>query len=184
MIMSDMLKITIYTDGACSGNPGPGGLAVYWTVENGEAVIDRELIAEPKKHTTNNERELQAVLYALEVAQNLCRVANSESVNAKVIIISDSTYCIDSIKKGWIDNWKRNNWMRKGAYIPNYKLWKEVYKMLHSDLQHEDLELRWIRGHQNKNTGNDLVDKYAVLACTTQKSYRLNMEDFEGSVSQ
>lgn len=173
---------TIYTDGSCKGNPGKGGFAVYWETKVNDILIDQNLIAQPKDHTTNNERELSAFLQALEIAANTFRTAKRAGVEAKVVIVADSKYCLDPITKGWISNWKAKGWKNNGEYRPNYQLWQKVYDLIHTKIGNEDLVLKWVRGHQNNNSGNDLVDKYAVLACENQKAYRLTMKNFEGSV--
>lgn len=174
---------TIFTDGSCKGNPGKGGYAVYWETKIGDKLVDRNLLAQPKAYTTNNERELSAFLQALIIADHTFKTARKAGLHARVNIVADSKYCLDPLTKGWISNWKSKGWKRNGDWIPNHKLWMQVYDVRHNKIKNEDLVLHWVRGHQNNNSGNDLVDKYAVLACENQKAYKLTMDNFEGSVN-
>lgn len=138
--MSDNL-IEIYTDGACSGNPGPGGWGVYLRWREHE----KELFGgEPE--TTNNRMELMAAIQALE---NLKR-------KGPVALYTDSTYVKDGITK-WIHGWKRNGW-RTSAKKPvkNEDLWKR----LEAALVGHDVEWHWVKGHAG-DPGNERADQLA-----------------------
>ena len=107
-----MKQVTVYTDGACSGNPGPGGWASI--LEYGE--VSRELSG-GEANTTNNRMELTAVIAALRALNQSCEVD----------LYSDSKYVIDALEKGWVYQWKRNGWRkkdRKPALNPD--LWEQL----------------------------------------------------------
>ena len=136
-----MEKVTIYTDGACSGNPGPGGWgAILMYKEN------KKEISGGKKNTTNNEMELTAVIEALKMLKIRC----------KVNIYTDSIYVKNGITD-WINNWKQNGWKNsKRQIISNKDLWQELDNLTN---KHE-IEWFWIKGHNN-NKFNDIADKLA-----------------------
>ena len=90
-------KVVIYTDGACSGNPGPGGYGIVMIYKN-----NRKELSEGFKKTTNNRMEMLSVIVALENLKESCNVN----------LFSDSKYVVDSINKGWAQKWKKNNWMK------------------------------------------------------------------------
>ena len=133
--------VTIYTDGACSGNPGPGGWGVLMMWGDHE----KELCGgEPE--TTNNRMELTAAIKALEALNR----------PAKVILYTDSTYVKDGITS-WIHNWKRNGWKNaKKKPVKNDDLWKQ----LDATLTGHDIEWRWVKGHAG-DPGNEKADELA-----------------------
>ena len=135
-----MNKILIYTDGACSGNPGPGGWAavLLW---NG---IERGICGR-KTYTTNNEMELTAVIQALSLLKD---------GQWEVEIHTDSKYVADSITKGWVFNWIKRGEINKR---PNGDLWLQCVNLL-SRVKHSII---WVKGH-NGNKYNELCDKMAV----------------------
>ena len=137
--------VDIYTDGACKGNPGPGGygsILVYMSTE--------KRISKGYFSTTNNRMELRAAITALEALTEKCSVT----------LYSDSKYLIDGMTKGWAKKWKANNWIksdRKKAL--NIDLWE---KMLKLDSIH-DIEYVWVKGH-NGHEYNEQCDRMAVEA--------------------
>ncbi|MBT3536957.1 MAG: ribonuclease HI [Rhodospirillaceae bacterium] len=136
-----MDEVTIYTDGACSGNPGPGGWGALMLFGEHE----RELKGgEPQ--TTNNRMELLAAIEALEALKRPC----------KVNLHTDSTYLRDGITK-WIHNWKRNNW-RTSAKKPvkNVDLWQR----LEEAIERHDIDWHWVKGHAG-DPGNEAADALA-----------------------
>jgi len=140
-----MKFVEIYTDGACSGNPGPGG---YGTILrfNGK---EKEL-SEGFKETTNNRMELKAVLAGLAALKEKCEVK----------IYSDSKYIVDAINKGWLKKWKKNGWVRgKKDELKNKDLWKEADSLLS---QH-DVTIEWVKGHSGHEE-NERCDQLAVNA--------------------
>ena len=138
-----MKKVTIYTDGACSGNPGPGGWAAILKC-NG---IEKELTGGAHE-TTNNRMELTAVIEALRALRQRCEVS----------LYSDSKYVIDALGKGWAYNWRKNNWI-KGDKKPalNPDLWEALLKQM----DRHQVNLYWVKGHSS-NPQNARCDELAV----------------------
>ena len=141
--MAEKPNVTIYTDGSCQGNPGPGGWAAILKYGRHE----RE-ISGGEEDTTNNRMELRAALEALRALTEPCRVT----------LFTDSEY----LKKGitlWMPNWKRRNWRRKGGKLANVDLWMK----LDEEIQRHEIHWRWVRGHAG-NVMNERVDKLAKAA--------------------
>ncbi len=143
--MLDRPGVTIYTDGACSGNPGPGGYAAV--LMSGRY---RREISGGYRKTTNNRMELMACIEALKRIRKPSRV----------VLYSDSKYVVDGITKGWAERWRANDW-RKPDKKPalNRDLWS---KLLDLCAKH-DVEFRWVRGHVGHDE-NELCDTMAVAA--------------------
>lgn len=138
-----MNEVTIYTDGACSGNPGPGGYGVI--LQAGK--YEKELSG-GEAETTNNRMELMAVIVGLKALTRPC----------KVTLYSDSQYVVNMVKLGWMQKWKRNGWMRnKSEPAKNVDLLKE----LDSLLQIHQVEMVWVKGHAD-NPYNNRCDELAV----------------------
>ena len=138
-----MKTVTIYTDGACSGNPGPGG----WGAVLRYGKHEKELSG-GEESTTNNRMELTAVITALELLTEPCRVT----------LTSDSRYVVDAVEKGWIYGWQKKNWMQQGGtQRPNADLWKRLLPLL---ARHE-VTFVWVRGHQG-HPENERCDRLAV----------------------
>ncbi|OGO76984.1 MAG: ribonuclease HI [Clostridiales bacterium GWB2_37_7] len=140
-----MKEVIIYTDGACSGNPGPGG---YGTV-----LIHNETRKELSggyRDTTNNRMEMMAVIKGLEALKQPC----------KVKVYSDSKYVVDAIEKGWLYNWRKNNWIKSNKEKAlNVDLWKRMLELM---VKH-DVSFNWVKGH-HENEENNRCDQLAVLA--------------------
>ena len=136
-------KVTIYTDGACSGNPGPGGwgaILVY-----GE--LKKELSG-GEARTTNNRMELLGAITALEALKEPCEVA----------LYSDSQYLVKAINEGWAVRWRKNGWMRnKKDPAVNVDLWERLLKLL----EEHDVNFHWVKGHA-QNPMNNRCDALAV----------------------
>ena len=144
------LSVTIYTDGACSGNPGPGGYGTILTFIDANGKKHEKELSEGYLHTTNNQMELLAVIVGLEALKQPCNVK----------IVSDSKYVVDSINKGWLDNWVAKNWIKTGNKpVPNANLWKRLIKAT----QGHDIKLEWIKGHAGYEF-NERCDRLAVAA--------------------
>lgn len=141
----NMKTVEIFTDGACSGNPGPGGYGAILRY-NGR---QRELSGgEPQ--TTNNRMELMAVIVALEALKEQCNV----------ILTSDSKYVIDALEKGWAKKWQSNNWMRTNKdKALNPDLWERLLKLT----EYHNMSYNWIKGHAG-HTENERCDALAVAA--------------------
>ena len=145
------MEIKIYTDGACVGNPGPGGWAAIVLVEN-----EKKELFGGEKLTTNNRMELTAAIKALEY----CNAQEGKQPSVKQIrIYTDSTY----VKEGmtvWINNWEKNNWKTADKKnVKNVDLWKKLKELVKSS----QIEWCWVKGHSD-NPMNDLADKLAKKA--------------------
>lgn len=159
-----MERIEVYTDGACSGNPGSGGYA--FVILKGKKEILK--LSGAQENTTNNCMELKAIVRAIEHV-----ISELGSIPAKnkfdVFIYSDSAYCINPIEKGWIKFWESNGWItRLGEPIKNIDLWLK----LNSLLKHKKFNFKFIKvkGHSGDRY-NEMVDKAAKNAIN-----RLNRE--------
>ena len=135
-----MKKVTIYTDGGCSGNPGPGGYgAVLLYGEH------RKEISGGFKKTTNNRMEIIACIAALEALKYKCDVT----------VYSDSKYIVDSIEKGWAKRWKMNGWKRnKKEKAKNTDLWERVLNLC----EKHEVTFKWVKGHAG-NRENERCDR-------------------------
>jgi ribonuclease HI len=145
------MEIKIYTDGACVGNPGPGGWAAIVLFENKK----KELFG-GEKLTTNNRMELTAAIKALEY----CAREEKKQLSLKdVKIFTDSVYVKEGITV-WINNWKKNNWKTADKKnVKNVDLWKKLKSLTNSN----QVEWYWIKSH-SENPMNDLADKLAKKA--------------------
>lgn len=142
MLKSSGPLVTIYTDGACAGNPGPGGWGAYFSCKGRVKEIYGS-----EAHTTNNRMELLAAIRALETLNKPCRVE----------LYTDSVYVRSGITT-WIHNWMKNNWLGSNKEIvKNADLWQILYAQT---LIHQ-VDWHWVKGHSN-NYGNEIADK---LAC-------------------
>ena len=138
-----MKEVTIYTDGACSGNPGPGGWAAILQYGTNE----KELTG-AEKDTTNNRMELTAVIRSLRALKMPCRVT----------LYTDSQYVSRAITEGWLAKWKCAGFTKKGG-LKNAELWQELDELL----QRHTVEFQWLRGHA-ENEYNNRCDALAVKA--------------------
>lgn len=141
--MNERKHVRIFTDGACSGNPGPGGwgaLLRYQTMEKS--------ISGGEHQTTNNRMELTAVIASLSLLTEPCDVT----------LTTDSKYVCDSVSKGWVYNWQKKGWMKdKHTLVPNTDLWKQLLSLL----ERHNIEFVWVKGHAG-HPENELCDKLAV----------------------
>ena len=138
-----MKKVTIYSDGACSGNPGPGGYGTV-LVYNG---VEKEL-SEGFDSTTNNRMELLGCIKVLECLKEPCEVT----------VISDSKYLCDAINQGWLESWKSRGWKKADKKpVLNQDLWERLDKQLSV----HQVTFEWIKGH-NGHHYNERCDTLAV----------------------
>ena len=138
-----MKQVTIYTDGACSGNPGPGG----WGAILRYGGHEKELSG-GEKQTTNNRMELLGVISALEALKEPCQVD----------LYSDSKYVVDAMDKGWAVRWRKNGWMRnKTDPALNPDLWQRLLDLC----QVHTVAFHWVKGHA-ENAYNNRCDALAV----------------------
>jgi len=138
-----MKQVTVYTDGACSGNPGPGGWGVI--LKYGRAVKE---MSGGEEITTNNRMELTAVISALKALKEPCSVK----------LHTDSQYIANAINEGWLRAWKAKGWKRKSGEVKNLDLWKELCALL----EIHSVEFIWVKGHAD-NEFNNRCDELAVM---------------------
>ena len=137
-----MKEVTVYTDGACSGNPGPGGWGAILEY-NGV----RKELSGGERQTTNNRMELLAVISALSALREPCRVT----------LYTDSQYFANAINQHWLDAWKKKGWRRREGELKNPDLWQRVDGLLHT----HEVNVVWVKGHA-ENAGNNRCDALAV----------------------
>lgn len=134
--------VTIYTDGACRGNPGPGGIGVVLVSGAHEKALSKGFI-----RTTNNRMELTAAIEGLSALKKPCDVT----------LYSDSKYLVDAIEKGWVRGWVAQGWKKKR----NRDLWERLLPLL----EKHRVRLVWVKGHGN-DAMNNRCDELAVAAAT------------------
>lgn len=140
-----MKEVTLYTDGACSGNPGPGG---YGTVLIYKGT--KKELSEGFPETTNNKMELLSVIVGLRCLKEKC----------KVEIYSDSKYVVDAINEGWLISWQANGWRKSDKKpVKNIELWEELLSLM----EKHEITFHWVKGHDG-NEYNEICDKLAVKA--------------------
>ena len=138
-----MKTVTIYTDGACSGNPGPGGWGAILEWQGHEKELSGG-----EAQTTNNRMELTAVLAALRLLKEPCTVE----------LYSDSKYVVDAIDKGWLYGWQKRGWIKADKKpVLNVDLWQQLLPLL----ARHDVHLHWVKGHA-ENEKNNRCDQLAV----------------------
>lgn len=146
-----MKEVTIYTDGACSGNPGPGGYGAI-LIYNG---VEKE-ISGGMESTTNNQMEMLGVIKSLELLKEKC----------KVTLYSDSAYVINAINNKWIYSWKKNNWIKSDKKkAKNIELWKKILELI----EKHDITFVKVKGHAD-NEYNNRCDKLAVMESQKYKN--------------
>lgn len=140
-----MREVNLYTDGACSGNPGKGGYGAILTFNGHEKVMSEGFVL-----TTNNRMELLAAIVGLEALKEPC----------KVTLYSDSKYLVDAIKNGWVYGWKKKGWKKSdGKKALNPDLWERML----TQLRVHEVELVWLKGHAGHEY-NERCDRLAVGA--------------------
>ncbi len=139
-----MKKVEIFTDGACSGNPGPGGWGAI--LRYGDKVKE---LSGGEANTTNNRMELSAVIAALSALKEPCNV----------VLTSDSKYVIDSVTKGWARSWKAKGWVKSNKEKAlNPDLWDKLLTLLDK----HNVEFVWVKGHAG-HPENERCDELAVI---------------------
>ena len=143
-----MKKVTIYTDGACSGNPGPGGWGAVLICDG----VQKE-ISGAQKDTTNNIMEITAVLEALKLLKFECEVE----------VYSDSAYVVNAFNQKWLENWQKNHWKTSSKEpVKNRELWEELYDLT----QKHNTTFIKVKGHSD----NELNNRCDYLATSAIKS--------------
>lgn len=144
-------KISIYSDGACSGNPGPGGWGTILIYKD-EYVKE---LSGGESLTTNNRMELTAVIKGLEALKEPCEVT----------IYSDSKYVVDAINQGWAKKWRANGWMRsKKEEAKNPELWERLLTLI----QGHNVKFVWVKGHAD----NEYNNRCDILAVEQSKKHK------------
>lgn len=149
--------VSIYTDGACSSNPGPGGWAVVFMNED-DGISQ---ISGFSKNTTNNKMELKAAIEAYKYA--LTSKVNDPRDKTEYEIVSDSAYVVNTVANGWLRNWKLNGWKNgKGEKVKNIGLWKEMQFLVEAaKAMNVCVSFRKVKGHSG-DTMNEIADRVAV----------------------
>ena len=141
-------SVVVYTDGACRGNPGPGGWG--WVIPDGDWAFGSD------RRTTNQRMEVTAALRALETVQG------------PMAVFSDSTYVVNCFRDRWHEGWVRNDWKNsKKQPVANRDLWEPLIGLYLP--RREEIQWRWVRGH-SQNKWNDTADRLAVHGAQTQTS--------------
>ena len=151
--ITDVPQVDLFTDGACSGNPGPGG----WGVILRSAGREKELSG-GEESTTNNRMEMTAVIRGLEALKKPCQV----------MVHTDSRYIVDAFEKGWLDNWIARGWRRsaakgQGKPVLNVDLWQRLMELMDD----HQVEFTWVRGHSG-HPENERADQLAVSGIPKQ----------------
>ena len=140
-----MKKIEIYTDGACSGNPGPGGWGVVLIYKN-----HKKELSGAEENTTNNRMELLAIIRAFEALKERCLVT----------LYSDSSYALNPFINGWITGWQLNNWRTASkSNVKNVDLWEKLLEVMEG----HSIDFVWVKGHAD-NKYNNRCDELARKA--------------------
>ena len=158
--MEETKNVTIYTDGACIGNPGPGGYCAVLLYHG-----HRRELSGGYRRTTNNRMEMMAAIVGLEALKEKC----------KVTLYSDSEYLVKAVTKGWARRWRANGWKRsKRAKVLNPDLWKKLLRLC----EHHEVQFSWVKGHAG-TLENVRCDELAMEAARQP-----NLPDDEGYIFQ
>lgn len=142
-MVKSLKKIEMYTDGACSGNPGPGGFGVLLMYKD-----TKKELSGFYSETTNNKMEMMAVIQGLEYLKEPCEVT----------VYSDSAYVVNSINQGWVYSWKKNNWKKSdGSIAKNFDLWDRMLDLM----KIHNVKFIKVKGHST-NEYNNRCDKLAT----------------------
>ena len=145
-------SIRIYTDGACSGNPGPGGWA--WVVQDGDFAAGSE------SQTTNQRMELKATLEAVKAFQG------------QIVIVSDSTYVVNCFRDRWWEGWLKRGWVNSAKKpVKHRDLWEPL---IETYIERGNVSFEWVKGHSG-DRWNDEADRLAVQAGLEQSSFKGNL---------
>lgn len=170
-----MSKIYLYTDGACSGNPGVGGYAFHVVKAKTNSILLK--VSGGKKLTTNNCMELTAIVRGLQHILGSSMTIHGElarGVTHEVIVRSDSAYCINAVNQHWIEFWMNNNWKTKqGGNVKNKELWMELLSLLKN--KRLSITFEKVKGHSGDKY-NEMVDQAAKDAIKRLKDKYLSKQ--------
>lgn len=148
------MLVKIYTDGACSGNPGRGGYGTILVAEDDNGVIHKKELTQGFRQTTNNRMELLAAIVGLEALKRPCEVE----------LTSDSKYLTDAFNQNWIEGWIKRGWKTSSKQaVKNVDLWERLLKAK----EPHDVKFIWIKGH-NGHEYNEQCDKMAVKSSNSE----------------
>jgi len=143
--MERLKRVTIYTDGACLGNPGPGGYGVVLLYKG-----RRKELSGGYRETTNNRMEIMAAIVGLKALKEKCEAT----------LYSDSEYLVKAMTKGWVKRWRKNNWRRnRKEKALNPDLWEQLLQLY----EYHQVEFKWVKGHA-KSAENNRCDELALEA--------------------
>lgn len=155
--MPEKVIVDIYTDGACSGNPGPGGYGTILVHVDKDGFKHEKELSAGYKCVTNNQMELMAVIVGLESLKKPCEVT----------LYSDSKYVVDAFNNNWIDGWIKKGWKTAGkTHVKNAELWKRLLKAK----EPHEVKFVWVKGH----AGHEYNERCDTLAVTAYKGDNLN----------
>lgn len=154
-----MSKITIYTDGACRGNPGPGGYGAILRFVDQKGELHEKELSQGYRSTTNNRMELLGVISALEALKRPCEID----------LYTDSSYVVNAFNQGWLDKWQRLGWYRDAKRkepVKNSDLWKRLLEAM----KIHQVTYIWVKGHAD-NAFNNRCDELAVAAALDKEAW-------------
>lgn len=148
ILENGLMFVEIFSDGACSGNPGPGGWGTILRFKDAKGAVHEKELSGGEKNTTNNRMELMAVISGLKALK--CRCA--------VRITTDSKYVVDSITKGWVYGWQKRGWVKSDKKPAlNVDLWEQLLPLLAA----HEVTFNWVKGHAG-HIENERCDRLAV----------------------
>ena len=154
--MEEKPKVSIYTDGACSGNPGPGGYGAILVYVDSDGVKHEKELSEGFSNVTNNQMELMAVITGLEALKKPCDIT----------VYSDSKYVVDAFNQKWIDGWIKKGWKTAGkSPVKNVELWQRLL----AAMKLHDVQFIWVKGH----AGHEYNERCDALAVSASKKENL-----------
>ena len=152
-----MKKVELYTDGACRGNPGPGGWGAILVYGRHEKVLQGG-----QRETTNNRMELTAAIEGLAALRESCEVT----------VYSDSKYLVDAYTLGWVENWRRLGWKKSDGALKNSELWKRLYELTEA----HRVSFVWVKGHD----GHAYNERCDALATEYADSFGIGSDSTTG----
>ena len=156
-----MTQISIYTDGACRGNPGPGGYGCILRYVGPDGKIYEKELSAGFEATTNNRMEILAAVVALEALKRPCEIQ----------LYSDSQYLVNAFRQGWLARWKKNAWFRdakRREKVKNVDLWQRLEQVM----QPHQVSFHWVKGHAD-NPFNNRCDEMAVQAALDKENRKI-----------